>query len=261
MSTYLSDDHEQSLSPEVARWGNVEDTTERGLLVVLLDISYSMGQPEAHPPIDELNTALSGYLTEVTTSEFAHNGELAIAAFYGDPENKNRLVIRWLPLGVAVHENSPVHWARHARPFNKGLVPRGNTPLGAAIIKATSVITTRASELADANVTLNPRPVLLVLTDGHPTDSVAEAAAQVHRMETEHELVVWIAGMRGADQEKLRPVANKGNLVELGTKSIASFIRLMSMSVQVSEGQSRRSAQDIYDALNRKWQRQQELDE
>jgi len=228
-----------------------EDTGERKLLVVLLDISSSMGEETGgSTPIDELNRAFRDFLrpNAIQLSEFGLNGELAIAAFYADSTGKH---VTWLPLGVPVREASQVHWVRYATQFDDDLIAGGGTPTGFAISQAVAVITERYSEWQRDGVYPNPRPVLLVLTDGKPTDSLTEASTAVHQLEDEGKLVLWVACTEHADMTKLATLADKGNLISLGGKPIDSFIALISQSLDVA--QRGRTARDIYDRLNQKW--------
>lgn len=240
-----------------------ERTTTRRLLVVLLDVSYSMGesstskapidgQPDPGTPIAELNAALHQFTQAggIQIDDFADNGEIAIGAFSA-PNHKAQVI--WLPLGTPVREGSKIHWARHVRPSSGSIEADGGTPLGMAVGAALDVINERVAELALKKVRVTPRPVLVVLTDGKPTDDISRATQRVHQMEEASELLMWVAGMAGSDPSQLGTLADKGNYIPLADKPIGDFIRFLSASVDVAGKNSRRTAREIYDSMNRKW--------
>jgi uncharacterized protein YegL len=237
-------------------WGNgrPEDEPERQLLVVLLDVSASMamgGAAAGERPIDELNGAFREFLAPggVQNSDLGRTGELGIAVFHS---SSNTPMISWLPLGRKVHEDSPLYWVRYVKPFNN-LHASGGTPLGAAVCEALDVIERRRKEWREDNIKPNPRPVLVTLTDGQPTDDISDAARRVHELEDSQDLLSWIAYTKNADPTKIAALADKGNAVPLGDKKIASFIQLLSLSVRTAANFRSRTAAEVYLSLLTKW--------
>lgn len=227
------------------------ETDPRRLLVILLDTSGSMGPPpgeQAHRvyPIDELNDALDLYLDDMEQSQFAYNGEVAIGEFYERVEGNP--VIRWLPLGESPSEpNTPFYFAREVHPLAvaERLTAGGKTPMGDAISYGLDVAAARREKLREQNIVVTPRPVVVVLTDGAPSDSIDEAAAQLHQMEASNEVVLWIGYTNDAQPGAMRVLADKGNLIPLGDAPIASFMALLEASAQVGG----RTAAEIYDGM------------
>lgn len=233
-----------------------EDENPRRLLVILLDCSGSMGQvpsgqdEQGPTPIEELRSALANFVSYLAQSPFAENGEIAIGLFQEMIEDQP--VLQWLHLGVPVYEDARIYWAQNVSPRSlkaEWLTPAGRTPIGAAVEASLLVVRSRSKELAQVGHMFHPRPVLLVLTDGRPTDNLTAATALAHEMEDRGEIALWIAVMQGTNTVKLSALADKGNLIELGDKGIAAFVTLMSMTPTAIG----RTARDIYAGLLSKW--------
>jgi uncharacterized protein YegL len=245
----MAPDHQQREEPlHGDDLGPAQEPSTRRLLVLVLDMSASMGvvsDGETSAPIGQLDSSLRSYLKGLRdgTSGFRLHGELAICAVVNSDAH-------FLVAGTPVREASVIFWARfgaNAFPADP-LVASGNTPLGHAICKSLDVITERLLEYKADGIELAHPPVLLVLSDGRPTDDMSGAAIRAHQMERDGELLIWVAAMRGADVTALRPLVNKGNLVPLGPR-IDSFVQLISASMRAAElGSS--DAEQIYRALN-----------
>ena len=62
-------------------------------------------------------------------------------------------------------------------------------------------------------------------------------------VDDDSKVVLWIGHTRGANTDALKSLANKGNLIALGSAPIASFMNLIGVS---TNGRGR-TAQEIYD--------------
>jgi serine/threonine protein kinase len=234
------------------------DRSTRRAMVVLVDASPSMGLVRQGRPtaIAEVNRVLRATFDQgdLAKGQFGDNGEVAVGVF-GTSAGATR--IDWLDLaggdnGIAVGPGSPLHFAQDAR--WEGTVSRfedDGTPLGAAILAALKVVDDRREELRDEGVTWDARPVVVLLTDGKPTDSTAEATRAVHEREDSGALAFWIVGTGGARRHDLAGLADKGNFVDLGTKPLGSFARFMAVSAQSVDGHQ--PAVDLYRRITDKW--------
>ncbi|WP_329383776.1 vWA domain-containing protein [Streptomyces sp. NBC_01716] len=186
---------------------------ERQPVVLLLDTSASMGRPEEHPRIDELNGALTRWFDGVRAQERLRTRvEVCLITFDSavrvyDP-GPGRLV--------------PVEEADADRLFVPvdGMHPptlraAGLTRLTEAVERAVELARTRYRTLQGQRVPVR-RPFLWVLTDGAPSDAqgrpldttaLAATAERVRRGEEKGEWVFQLIGVRGADLPMLRVLA------------------------------------------------------
>ena len=116
-------------------------------IVLLLDISYSMTQPPTK--IDSLNSAISEMLDDLKQASGECGFVLSVITFGGqanclyDPPYKNVKDVQWTELQV-----------------------NGDTPLGTALKMAKAMIDDK-----DTTLTSWYRPVVILVSDGQPTDS------------------------------------------------------------------------------------------
>lgn len=264
-----------------------DQTTNRRLLVSLVDLSDSMnavpqvgasaGAPnqrlgDAAPitPIMELDGALRSYLLKELDQDqqFGLSGEIAVGGFWGAAN------VAWMDLGTPVRAGSNVYWVRYVtarlrereasgNPFR--LIAEGGTPLLFAVNNALDLIEERRREWGPARPPAH-RPILVVLTDGVPTDMFEQASRRVtqlftrtkerlHDLEARKMILFWVACTADADEETLMPLADKGNMIALGDKRISSFITLMQMSPDIAKAGGSRDARTIYTDLRAKWDR------
>jgi uncharacterized protein YegL len=224
-----------------------EDTITRNLVVLLLDASGSMrepdtdasGRPLALTKMAALRSALDVFLGSDVHNEpkLEANGELAILTFGNG-------VVTSLELGTSVAPGSPFYFIRHVRsapvfPFD------GNTPMGAGITRGLQIVEERKSSLAESGITHEFRPNIFLLTDGKPNDSAAaldQAIAQLHAEEASNSVLLWALGTRDANQAQLRRIADKGNYLDLPGNSLAQFLKFVSKSMRRQSG--RKQAED-----------------
>lgn len=86
------------------------------------------------------------------------------------------------------------------------LVAGGNTPMGAAILKAVALVADRKSDYK-ANGIGYYRPWVFLISDGAPTDDVGAAAAAVREGEAAKALAFNAVGVESADMEYLSQIA------------------------------------------------------
>lgn len=272
----LDGDEIKRVDSEGFRGNPAAKSDMRRLMVTLVDLSGSMGEvkdPKSNtrPPVKILEDALQSYLEEelAEDADLKMSGELGLAGFFGNQ------TVEWFRLGEPVADGSHVYWARYLSEYmakakavgsQLALVAQGGTPLGHALNAALDEIEARRIGWAKDNKRPGHRPILLVLTDGHPTDMLIEgdkgiqphfqhAIDRIHKAEDAQQLVCWVACAGDfANLEVLRPLANKGNLIELGQRDISSFITLMTLSRgEVGGASGTRTAQEIYAELMAKW--------
>lgn len=217
----------------------------RNLVVLLLDISGSMKDG----PIDALNAAVDEFLgtTVPRNPHLRRSGEIAVGGFGGD-------VVEWQSLSPSDPEGShPFYLARNLRaqaPFLAG----GRTPMAKAIVEGLTVINERKKQLRAQGRSHQHRPMLYLMTDGTPTDSLEDmqkAVAALQRMETERRVLFFSIGTRGADMEVLRrlSVGGEANAYDLQSMSFAATLNFVSRSSEhVMSGAAASAGYEAVDA-------------
>jgi uncharacterized protein YegL len=113
---------------------------------------------------------------------------------------------------------------------------QGDTPMGAAIERALSMVETRKQEYRAAGVQYY-RPWIFLITDGGPTDSWKSAAEKVRVAETEKKVSFFAVGVDGARFDILSQIAVREplRLKELRFRDL--FVWLSSSLARVSQSQ------------------------
>lgn len=195
--------------PDVAL---IDNSDERALLVLVLDCSGSMKEENK---IGLLNEGLKTLEQELKNDPItARCGRVLVISFGGDSEVE--LMGDWTD---AMDFTSPT------------LVAGGLTPMGAAMRCALDEVESQKAQMRSAGVSYK-RPIVMLLSDGEPSDDWNQAAADCKSAETAHKINVMAIGIgKEANKDILSAFSNKGALNLDGVKFNELFIWL-SRSIQ-----------------------------
>jgi uncharacterized protein YegL len=195
--------------PDVAL---IDNSDERAPLVLVLDCSGSMLEDNK---LALLNEGLKTLEVELKSDPIAARcGRVLIISFGGD--NDVEIMGTWTD---AMDFTAPT------------LMAGGLTPLGAAIRCALDEVESEKGQMRSAGVSYK-RPIIMLLSDGDPTDEWQQAAAECKRAEAAHKVNVMPIGIGSkANRETLAAFSNKGALNLSGLKFKELFIWL-SRSIQ-----------------------------
>lgn len=198
-----------TMIPDVAL---VDNSDERAPLVLVLDCSGSMQDDNK---IGLLNDGLKTLATELKNDPIAARcGRVLVISFGGD--NDIELMGDWTD---AMDFEPPE------------LRAGGLTPMGAAMRCALDEIESQKSQMRTAGVSYK-RPIVMLLSDGEPTDEWQQVAADCKAAETAHKVNVMAIGIGNeANRSILGAFSNKGALNLQGLKFKELFIWL-SRSIQ-----------------------------
>lgn len=188
-----------------------ENAEPRCPCLLLLDTSTSMGGR----PIAELNSALIAFKDELTSDTLAAKRvEVSIITF------------------------GPVEIATMFQTADEFIVPtlhaNGNTPIGAAIEQAVTLLRER-KETYKRNGIAYYRPWIFLITDGSPTDSWYNAAQLVRTGEQEKAFVFYAVGVEGANFDILKQISVREPLRLIGLRFRDLFAWLSSSLSSVSQ--------------------------
>ncbi|MFN7928917.1 MAG: VWA domain-containing protein [Blastocatellia bacterium] len=181
--------------------------------ILLLDTSGSMSGAK----ISELNAGLQTFAEELRSDAMAAKRvEIAIITFG--------------PVQTVQYFITPdAFQAPH-------LVASGDTPMGAAIESAVSLVAERKAAYK-ANGVGYYRPWLFLITDGAPTDNVSAATAAIREGEASKSLMFYAVGVDGADLNRLAQVAVRQPLKLRGLSFKELFVWLSNSLGTVSRSQ------------------------
>jgi len=190
-----------------------ENPEQRCPCLLLLDTSGSMSGAK----IAELNNGLRTFAEDLRSDAMAAKRvEVAIITF------------------------GPVQTVQHfvtADSFQaQSLVASGDTPMGAAIMKAIALIAERKA-VYKANGIGYYRPWLLLITDGAPTDEVSAAVAAIREGEASRSFMFYTVGVEGADLNRLSQIAVRQPLRLRGLSFRELFVWLSNSLGSVSRSQ------------------------
>jgi uncharacterized protein YegL len=160
-----------------------ENPENRCPVVLVLDTSGSM----AGEPIRQLNAGLQTFRVELSADSLAAKRvEVSIVTFG--------------PVNVECDFTGIQHFIAPT------LRTTGDTPMGAAIEKSLEILRNRKAAYK-ANGISYYRPWVFLITDGSPTDSIANAAKLLRAGEQQKSFMFFAVGVEGADFEKLRSIS------------------------------------------------------
>jgi len=181
--------------------------------ILLLDTSGSMtGEKIAH-----LNEGLRVFSEELKSDSMAAKRvEVAIVTF------------------GPVSELQPFVTADAFMPVE--LAAQGDTPMGAAILKAVEMLNERKATYK-ANGISYYRPWIFMITDGGPTDNVNGAVEAIREGETKKSFSFYAVGVDAADMERLKTIAVRAPLKLRGMSFRELFVWLSNSLGGVSRSQ------------------------
>jgi len=188
------------------------------IYTIVVDTSFSM----EGRPIGMVNEALSGLSRAFAVNESTDNICAGLITFGG-------IVSLAKPYTPVSHLDMPI------------LSANGGTPFGEAINNAIDAIEAMVTYYRVNEIKTIRRPVLVILSDGKPSDSWESAAARLQKKlggRDGKKMISVVAGaVDGADRNILRRfVTDESEIVPLNQDSISRFIYLTSsMSEQISQ--------------------------
>lgn len=178
--------------------------------ILLLDVSGSM----QGRPVEELNAGLSVFKEELASDALAMKRvEVAIVTFG--------------PVQIETHFTGAASF------YPPTLRSQGDTPMGAAIMQALSMVEDRKRDYRSNGISYY-RPWVFLITDGAPTDSWQAAAAAVREGEASKKFAFFTIGVKGADMNTLRQISVREPLSLDGLKFRELFSWLSSSLRSVS---------------------------
>lgn len=179
--------------------------------VLLLDVSGSMNGR----PLDELNAGLGTFRDELAADSLAMKRvEVGIVTF------------------GPVKVETPFTGA--ATFYPPTLQAQGDTPMGAAILQALSMVDDRKRDYKTNGISYY-RPWVFLITDGGPTDAWKAAAEAVREGEAGKKFAFFAIGVKGANMDVLRQISVREPLSLDGLKFREMFSWLSSSLRSVSK--------------------------
>lgn len=87
------------------------------------------------------------------------------------------------------------------------LQPTGDTPMGAAVLKAIELVADRKAVYRQNGVSFY-RPWIILMTDGAPTDDIGQASMAVKEGEQAKRFAFFAVGVDSADMDKLASISS-----------------------------------------------------
>ncbi len=191
--------------------GFADNPEPRCPCVLLLDTSGSM----RGAPIAELNAGLMEFKNQLGQDDLAlKRVEVAVVGF--GP--------------IRVHTEFTE--AQYFMPPT--LEASGDTPMGAAIVKALEMVRARKDEYRANGISFY-RPWVFLITDGAPTDDWKTAAAQVREGEASRSFSFFAVGIESADLSILKQIAVREPLKLRGLAFRELFVWLSNSMKAVSQ--------------------------
>ena len=159
----------------------------RSAVVLVLDCSSSMAEAlpgETQTPLDALNSGL----------------ETLVRELHSDPLARRRVELSVVTFGSQASEATPFSTVEEL--VLPTLTASGLTAMGSAVNTALDAREARKQQYKDNGIQYF-RPMVIVITDGLPTDDTSAAVARVREMEARKALSFFAVGVEGADLERL----------------------------------------------------------
>lgn len=200
----------------------VDNSDERAPLVLVIDCSGSMDGR----PMQMLNAGLKALETELKS----------------DPITAKRC--RVLFIGFGMNDDVKADEWQDAMDFiAPELEASGTTPTGAAVRTALDAIEIQKEEMRSAGVSYK-RPIMMLMSDGEPTDDWESAAAECRAAEAAHKVTVMaIAVGDDANMDILGQFSSKGAKRLDGLKFKELFVWLSRSVRAVSQAVKGEAAQ------------------
>jgi uncharacterized protein YegL len=191
--------------------GFADNPENRCPVVLLLDTSGSM----SGAPIQQLNEGLQVFRDELFADSLAAKRVEAAIVTFG-------------PVNVATEFTTVQNF------FAPTLSTTGDTPMGAAIERAISLLADRKAAYKTNKIGYY-RPWIFLITDGGPTDSVARATQLIREGEASKQFMFFAVGVEGAKFDALRSIAVREPLKLKGLQFRELFQWLSSSLASVSK--------------------------
>lgn len=192
-----------------------ENADPRAPVVIVLDCSDSMTQKlpgESRTPLDAMNGGLDVIFNEL------HKDELA----------SRRAEVCFIPYGTSVGDPTPFTTVDGM--VLPDLQPMGVTSTGSALNLALDVLESRKKDYRSNGVEYY-RPILMIITDGLPTDDTTEASQRLKDMTAKKKVTFMPVAVEGADIQSLQALSGKPPMKLSGLKFDELF-QWLSASVQ-----------------------------
>jgi uncharacterized protein YegL len=190
--------------------GFAENPEPRCACVLVLDKSGSMSGAK----IQQLNAGVRFFRDELLSDELATKRVELAAISFG-------------PLTVDSEFSAPDMFSP------ADLVATGDTPMGAATLKAIEMVKQRKAVYRQNGVSFY-RPWIILITDGAPTDDISAAAALVREGEAGKNFAFFAIGVDSADMTRLAQLSSREPLHMQGLKFKELFLWLSSSMKTVS---------------------------
>lgn len=199
-----------------------DNTDERTPLVLVLDCSGSMKGERMAALNDGLKTLEAAMKKDPTTST---RGRVLVIQFGGEDE---------ISQGI---------WQDAIEFVAPTLEANGRTPTGAAITSALEAIESQKAELKSAGIAYK-RPILMLMSDGDPTDEWEDAAEACKVAEAANKVTVFAIGIgENANLDILGRFSSKGAVQINGLQFKELFVWLSASVKAVSQTRNEQPAQ------------------
>ncbi|WP_461666447.1 VWA domain-containing protein [Gordonia sputi] len=241
-----------------------ETANERALVMILADASGSMNtivNPQEDTPItraDQMRKVLNTFVSDSplgmhSVSDFDGTAELALGFFWGTGRTAS---LEWVNFPEARIASSPFHLAVDIKAIPQGqrfVNENATTPLGETLTKALDTLEARRVFVRDKLDFEVKRPILIVITDGRPTDlgNYAQAAVAARAAEEAKRVLIFVVGVYGADEELLSKVAPY-SYHNVDQVSVNDLVKFMSTTLGEANAVDDASPEVIHEIVRRR---------